>query len=231
MSMKESVNGSLLVAESVTKQVNSPEGILTILDRVSFNVAARETVAVVGASGSGKSTLLGLLAGLDLPSHGHVLLNGVDLNQLDEDGRAGLRARAVGFVFQSFHLLPALTALENVQLPLELAGEDDASKIAAGILEDIGLGERLGHYPNQLSGGEQQRVAIARAFSTQPNLLFADEPTGNLDTTTGTHIIDLLFDLNRKHGTTLIMVTHNDKLASRCDRVLKLVAGCLDPTT
>ncbi|MEE8118145.1 MAG: ATP-binding cassette domain-containing protein [Gammaproteobacteria bacterium] len=229
--MKESVNGSLLVAESVTKQVNSPEGILTILDRVSFSVAARETVAVVGASGSGKSTLLGLLAGLDLPSHGHVLLNGVDLNQLDEDGRAGLRARAVGFVFQSFHLLPALTALENVQLPLELAGEDDASKIAAGILEDIGLGERLGHYPNQLSGGEQQRVAIARAFSTQPNLLFADEPTGNLDTTTGTHIIDLLFDLNRKHGTTLIMVTHNDKLASRCDRVLKLVAGCLDPTT
>ena len=226
--MKQPNDGYLLAAESITKKVNSPEGILTILDSVSFAVEQRETVAIVGASGSGKSTLLGLLAGLDLPSAGRVMLNGADLTRLDEDGRAALRRRAVGFVFQAFHLLPALTALENVQLPLELAGDENAAPVAVGILNDVGLGERLGHYPNQLSGGEQQRVAIARAFSTQPELLFADEPTGNLDTTTGMHIIDLLFDLNQKHGTTLVMVTHDDNLASRCDRVLQLVSGRLD---
>ncbi|MCG8435228.1 MAG: ABC transporter ATP-binding protein [Gammaproteobacteria bacterium] len=221
-------NNSLLVAEQLGKQVTSPEGILTILDDVSFAVAENESVAVVGASGSGKSTLLGLLAGLDVPSSGRVRLNGTDITQLDEDGRAALRAKAVGFVFQSFHLLPSLTALENVLLPLELAETPDAYDKAVKVLQDVGLAERLGHYPHQLSGGEQQRVAIARAFATEPTILFADEPTGNLDTATGGHIIDLLFDLNSRRGTTLIMVTHDDNLAGRCNRVLKLAAGRLE---
>lgn len=214
--------------ENLGKQVTSPEGTLTILADVSFRVEAGETVAVVGASGSGKSTLLGLLAGLDVPSTGSVRIAGRDLNALDEDGRAALRAELVGFVFQSFHLLPALTALENVMLPLELAGAADARERARKILGEVGLGERVDHYPNQLSGGEQQRVAIARAFATEPKILFADEPTGSLDTRTGDRIIDLLFDLNARRGTTLILVTHDERLAERCAHRLTLDAGRLE---
>jgi len=200
---------------------------LTILDDVSLAVAAGETVAVVGASGAGKSTLLALLAGLDEPSAGSVWLEGVELSALDEDGRAALRARHVGFVFQSFHLVPALTAHENVMLPLELAGRRDARAVARAVLEQVGLGPRLGHYPRQLSGGEQQRVAIARAFVTRPAVLFADEPTGNLDTATGARVIDLLFDLNAASGTTLVLVTHDRAIAARCGRVIELDAGRL----
>lgn len=200
---------------------------MTILSGVSFRVAAGETIAVVGASGSGKSTLLGLLAGLDVPTTGSVCIAGRNLNELDEDGRAALRAELVGFVFQSFHLLPALTALENVMLPLELAGERDARRHAREVLAEVGLAGRVDHYPNQLSGGEQQRVAIARAFATQPKILFADEPTGSLDTRTGEKIIELLFDLNTRRGTTLVLVTHDERLAARCDRVLTLDAGRL----
>jgi putative ABC transport system ATP-binding protein len=192
-------------------------------------VRAGESVAIVGASGAGKSTLLALLAGLDLPSSGRVLLAGQDLNSLDEDGRARLRAERVGFVFQSFHLVPALTALENVMLPLELAGRRDARAGAREALERVGLGSRVGHYPRQLSGGEQQRVAIARAFVVRPAVLFADEPTGNLDTVTGGRIADLLFDLNASSGTTLLLVTHDRALAARCSRMLVMEAGRLAP--
>ncbi len=225
--MTNSVKDALLIVEGLGKAVNSPEGRLTILSDVSFTVAAGETIAVVGASGSGKSTLLGLLAGLDEPTDGGVVIAGSSLNALDEDGRAQLRAEHVGFVFQSFHLLPALTALENVMLPLELAGERNARERARDVLAEVGLGERVEHYPNQLSGGEQQRVAIARAFATEPKLLFADEPTGSLDTRTGERIVELLFDLNARRGTTLVLVTHDGELAARCDRTLTLDAGRL----
>jgi len=209
------------------KQVSSPEGTLTILDEVSLQVAAGETVAVVGASGAGKSTLLALLAGLDEPTSGTVVLGGTELSALDEDGRAEARAKHVGFVFQSFHLVPSLTALENVMLPLELAGRGDARATAREVLAQVGLASRLGHYPRQLSGGEQQRVAIARAFVTRPAVLFADEPTGNLDTATGGRVMQLLFDLNRATGTTLVLVTHDRAIAERCDRVIALDAGKL----
>ncbi|HKE45728.1 MAG TPA: ABC transporter ATP-binding protein [Steroidobacteraceae bacterium] len=216
---------SVLRAENVDKQVSSPEGPLTILSQINLHIAAGESVAVVGASGAGKSTLLALLAGLDEPSAGRIWLNGAELTQLDEDGRAALRARHVGFVFQSFHLVPSLTALENVMLPLELAGRKDARTIALEVLDKVGLAPRKGHYPNQLSGGEQQRVAIARAFVTRPAVLFADEPTGNLDTATGERVVDLLFDLNAAASTTLVLVTHDKTLAARCQRVIQLDAG------
>lgn len=225
--MTDSINPLLLV-ENLGKQVASPEGTLTILDAVSFQVESGETIAIVGASGSGKSTLLGLLAGLDTPSSGGVRIAGQDINALDEDGRARLRAELVGFVFQSFHLLPALTAWENVMLPLELAGETHARARARAVLAEVGLEARLDHYPNQLSGGEQQRVAIARAFATEPRILFADEPTGSLDTRTGDTIIKLLFDLNRQRGTTLLLVTHDERLACQCGRTLTLDGGRLE---
>ncbi len=198
---------------------------LAILDHVSLSVAAGEAVAIVGASGSGKSTLLSLLAGLDLPSSGRIALDGVDLLALDEDGRAALRARLVGFVFQSFHLLPALSACENVMLPLELAGVAGARQRAEAMLARVGLGQRLHHSPRTLSGGEQQRVALARAFVMQPRLLFADEPTGNLDAATGAEIIELLFQLNAEQGTTLVLVTHDETLARRCQRQIRLAGG------
>ena len=215
----------MLEARSLGKQVSSPEGMLTILDDVSLQVAAGESVAVVGASGAGKSTLLALLAGLDEPSAGGVWLEGIELSALDEDGRAAARARHVGFVFQAFHLIPSLTALENVMLPLELAGRADARAAAREVLAQVGLESRLGHYPRQLSGGEQQRVAIARAFVTRPSVLFADEPTGNLDTVTGARVMQLLFDLNAASGTTLVLVTHDRAIAMRCNRVIELDAG------
>ena len=217
----------MLEAKSLRKEVSSPEGALTILDDVSLAVRAGESVAVVGASGAGKSTLLALLAGLDEPSAGQVWLDGTELSALDEDGRAAARARHVGFVFQSVHLVPSLTALENVMLPLELAGHADARATAREVLGKVGLGGRTGHYPRQLSGGEQQRVAIARAFVTRPTVLFADEPTGNLDTTTGARIVQLLFDLNAASGTTLVLVTHDRDLAARCDRMIEIDAGRL----
>jgi putative ABC transport system ATP-binding protein len=216
---------TVLEARKLRKEVTSPEGMLTILDDVSFAVAAGETLAVVGASGAGKSTLLALLAGLDEPTAGSVFLAGIELSALDEDGRAAVRAQHVGFVFQSFHLVPSLTAHENVMLPLELAGRRDARAAARAVLEQVGLGPRLGHYPRQLSGGEQQRVAIARAFVTRPAVLFADEPTGNLDTATGQRVIELLFDLNAANGTTLVLVTHDREIAARCGRILQLDAG------
>jgi putative ABC transport system ATP-binding protein len=218
---------TVLEARSLRKEVTSPEGMLTILDDVSLSIVAGETVAIVGASGAGKSTLLALLAGLDEPSAGGVWLEGTELSALDEDGRAAARARHVGFVFQSFHLVPSLTALENVMLPLELAGRRDARAEARVVLGQVGLGARLGHYPRQLSGGEQQRVAIARAFVTRPSVLFADEPTGNLDTTTGARIIELLFNLNAANGTTLVLVTHDRAIATRCDRIIEMDAGRL----
>ena len=205
----------------------TPDHTLTILRDVAFDIRAGHAVAIVGASGSGKSTLLGLLAGLDVPSSGKVWIGGEDLFALDEDGRAQLRGRMVGFVFQSFQLLPALTAIENVMLPLELAGGADAASRARTVLERVGLGERLGHYPRQLSGGEQQRVAVARAFVSEPRVLFADEPTGNLDSATGEHIIELLFEMNRERGTTLVLVTHDADLARRCDRRLHISAGAI----
>jgi putative ABC transport system ATP-binding protein len=216
-----------LLASNLGKRVPLPAGDLTILEGVGFSIRQGEVVAIIGASGSGKSTLLSLLAGLDLPSSGSVELDGAPLSRLDEDGRARLRGEKVGFVFQSFQLLPSLTALENVMLPLELRGDADAESPARGILRKVGLGERLGHYPRQLSGGEQQRVALARAFVTRPAVLFADEPTGNLDTQTGQAIIELLFELNREVGTTLVLVTHDEHLASRCGRLLRLDAGRL----
>jgi putative ABC transport system ATP-binding protein len=215
----------VLEARHVSKTVTSPEGSLTILADVSLSVRAGESLAIVGASGAGKSTLLALLAGLDSPTTGQVFIAGVDLTQLDEDGRAQIRGRHVGFVFQSFHLIPSLTAVENVMLPLELSNRSDARQAATKALADVGLSARTTHYPKQLSGGEQQRVAIARAFVTHPAVLFADEPTGNLDTITGQKITDLLFDLNRSIGSTLILVTHDRLLAQRCGRVLELDAG------
>ena len=217
----------IVQAEKLVKQVASPEGVLTILDGVSLSVDRGDTVAIVGVSGSGKSTLMGLLAGLDLPTAGRVLLDGVDLSALDEDGRARLRAQRVGFVFKSFQLLPNLTAKENVMLPLELADIADPERAARARLEEVGLAQRLHHYPSQLSGGEQQRGASARAFATQPRLLFADEPTGNLDGHTGQRIVDLLFDLNAEHGTTLVLVTHDEHLGARCARRFELDAGRL----
>ena len=218
---------AVLEAHSLGKKVTSPEGSLTILDDVSFRVMSGETVAVVGASGAGKSTLLGLLAGLDLPTSGRVVLSGHDLSRLDEDGRARVRAEHVGFVFQSFHLVPSLNALENVMLPLELAGADDPRGQSRELIAKVGLEDRWSHYPAQLSGGEKQRVAIARAFATEPAVLFADEPTGNLDSRTGDKIVELMFDLNRNSSTTLVLVTHDKELAERCDRVLSLDAGLL----
>lgn len=221
----EAQAAAIVRVEGLTKQVSTPDHDLTIVRSATFSVAAGETVAVVGASGSGKSTLLGLLAGLDVPTSGKVWVDGEDLFALDEDGRARLRGRLVGFVFQSFQLLPSLTALENVMLPLELAGVNDAAARARQVLAEVGLAERLGHYPRQLSGGEQQRVAVARAFATEPKLLFADEPTGNLDSATGAQVIDLLFRMNREHGTTLVLVTHDAKLADRCARRITIDAG------
>src|SRR5271154_389487 len=218
-------NQTALEARHLTKTVSSPEGPLTILADVSLTVRSGETLAVVGASGAGKSTLLALLAGLDSPTSGEVLIAGVEVTRLDEDGRARLRGQHVGFVFQSFHLIPALTALENVMLPLELRARRDARQAAGQALEQVGLSARAAHYPKQLSGGEQQRVAIARAFVTQPAVLFADEPTGNLDTHTGERITDLLFELNRSISSTLVLVTHDRGLASRCKRLLELDAG------
>jgi putative ABC transport system ATP-binding protein len=216
---------TVLEAIGVGKQVSSPEGTLAILSGVSLAIARGETVAVMGASGAGKSTLLALLAGLDEPTAGQVHLAGNELTRLDEDGRAAVRAGHVGFVFQSFHLVPSLTALENVMLPLELARRGDAREAAREVLARVGLAERVGHYPRQLSGGEQQRVAIARAFVTRPDVLFADEPTGNLDAATGERIMELLFGLNAETGTTLVLVTHDQALAARCGRVIRLDAG------
>src|SRR5579871_4210621 len=221
------IRESVLKAENLTKQVASPEGPLTIVHDVSIDIASGESVAIVGASGAGKSTLLALLAGLELPTSGRVLLDGQDLTRLDEDGRARLRAQRVGFVFQSFHLIPALTAVENVMLPLELAGASNARHAALDTLRRVGLSARTGHYPRQLSGGEQQRVALARAFVTRPAVLFADEPTGNLDTITGGRIGELLFELNASSRTTLVLVTHDLELSSRCTRTLRMEAGRL----
>lgn len=209
------------------KRVPLPSGELVILEDIGFSIAEGASIAIVGASGSGKSTLLSLMAGLDTPSSGAVTLYGQPMSTLDEDGRARVRSEKVGFVFQSFQLLPSLTALENVMLPLELRGDADAETPAKSILAKVGLAERLGHYPRQLSGGEQQRVALARAFVTRPSLLFADEPTGNLDTHTGQAIIDLLFGMNADAGTTLVLVTHDEHLASRCGRILRLDSGRL----
>jgi len=227
MSDRLSNENAVLAANEVTKQVSSPEGTLTILSGVSFAIDKGDSIAVVGASGAGKSTLLALLAGLDLPTAGEIWLDGTNLTELDEDGRAAVRAAKVGFVFQSFHLVPSLNALENVMLPLELAARSEPRQAATDILKEVGLGERWSHYPAQLSGGEKQRVAIARAFATEPAVLFADEPTGNLDSRTGDHVIDLMFELNRDSSTTLILVTHDKSLAARCDRVLGLDAGHL----
>ena len=222
-----SSDSAVVEVANLCKEVQSGDGSLVILHQISFRVMAGEAVAVVGASGSGKSTLLGLLAGLDLPSEGQVTLAGQDLAQLDEDGRAALRGRMLGFVFQSFQLLPALTALENVMLPLELAGRRDAGATAREMLGRVGLTGRLDHYPKHLSGGEQQRVALARAFAVRPQLLLADEPTGNLDAATGSQIIELMFAMNAEQGTTLILVSHDEALAKRCNRVLRLVGGKL----
>ena len=218
---------NIVQAETLGKQVASPEGTLTILSDINLSIKQGESLAVIGVSGSGKSTLLGLLAGLDMPTSGKVILNGTDLSALDEDGRARIRAQSVGFVFQSFHLSPSLTALENTALPLELAGKEQAETLAAERLAEVGLAERLQHYPNQLSGGEQQRVAIARAFAGKPQILFADEPTGNLDQKTAQHIIDLLFKMNKENGTTLIMVTHDNEIANHCDRKVVIAGGQL----
>ena len=225
--MPDTSVSNVLEAHQLSKEVSSPEGTLTILREVSFTVVAGETVAVVGPSGAGKSTLLALLAGLDLPTRGHVNLNGANLSDLDEDGRALVRAESVGFVFQSFHLVPSLNALENVMLPLELAGHDDARRAARTIIDKVGLADRWSHYPAQLSGGEKQRVAIARAFATEPAVLFADEPTGNLDSRTGENIMELMFELNRSSSTTLVLVTHDNGLAARCERILALDSGGL----
>ena len=227
MSDTLSSKNAVLAANGVTKQVSSPEGTLTILADVSFAIDKGDSVAVVGASGAGKSTLLALLAGLDLPTRGEIWLDSHNLTRLDEDGRAAVRAASVGFVFQSFHLVPSLNALENVMLPLELAGNANPRETANSIMGKVGLGERRSHYPSQLSGGEKQRVAIARAFATEPAVLFADEPTGNLDARTGETIIELMFELNRNSSTTLVLVTHDSELAARCDRVLGLDAGRL----
>lgn len=207
------------------KIVTTEAGQLEILKAIDLQIQAGETVAIIGASGSGKTTLLGLLAGLDVPSHGQIFIDDTDITTLDEEQRAQLRGRLVGFVFQSFQLLPSLTALENVMLPAELRGDTDALAQAKALLDHVELSQRLDHYPRQLSGGEQQRVAIARAFAAKPQILFADEPTGNLDTNTGQRIVELLFDLNRSYGTTLVLVTHDQQLAQRCHRQLQITAG------
>ncbi len=218
-------SGPLLEVSGLGKQVSSGNAPLQILQDIAFEVGAGEALAIVGASGSGKSTLLGLLAGLDLPSSGSVRIAGQDIFALDEDARAELRGDKVGFVFQSFQLLPALTALENVMLPLELANAERVRERSVALLERVGLGSRLTHYPRQLSGGEQQRVALARAFAPEPQLLLADEPTGNLDAATGASIIDLMFEMNAEQGTTLVLVTHDEALAARCSRRIRLAAG------
>ena len=215
----------MIKVSQLLKTVPTADGDLTILRGVDLEIVAGTSAAIVGASGSGKSTLLGLLAGMDVASAGEVWLDGVNLSALDEDARARLRAENVGFVFQNFQLLPALTAKENVMLPLELAGIDEAGGIAERFLTEVGLQDRLGHYPTTLSGGEQQRVAIARAFAREPAVLFADEPTGNLDTRTGERIVDLLFELNARASTTLVLVTHDERLAERCDRRFSMTAG------
>jgi putative ABC transport system ATP-binding protein len=225
--MVDNTSNNFVEALSLGKQVSTREGVLTLLDNINFGVAAGTLVAILGASGSGKTTLLGLLAGLDVPTHGEVILDGRSLNDYDEDGRAQIRAELVGFVFQNFQLLFGMTALENVMLPLELAQAPHPRKSAEQLLTRVGLGERLHHYPNQLSGGEQQRCAIARAFSIQPRCLFADEPTGNLDSETGKRIIELLFELNSEQGTTLIMATHDDNLSQLCNHRLHLEGGRL----
>ncbi|HHQ4590286.1 ABC transporter ATP-binding protein [Aeromonas sp. R4-1] len=218
----------IIVVKGLGKSVRLGQESLTILEGIDLQVNSGETVALVGASGSGKSTLLGLLAGLDMPSQGDIEILGKSLAELDEEGRARLRAEQIGFVFQSFLLLPTMTALENVMLPAELRGERDCEPRARELLAAVGLGERLHHLPPRLSGGEQQRVAIARAFMTRPSLLLADEPTGNLDSKTGEKVIELLFELNRKHGTTLVVVTHDHQLAERCQRQVVMTAGRLD---
>jgi putative ABC transport system ATP-binding protein len=218
-------DGVVLRTENLSKQVSSPEGQLTILDDVTIQIVAGESIALVGPSGAGKTTLLALLAGLDRPTTGSVWLCGENLTAMDEDGRAQVRGRQVGFVFQSFHLVPSLTALENVMLPLELVGEPGAAARAKEALVSVGLERRTTHYPKQLSGGEKQRVAIARAFVTGPSILFADEPTGNLDTVSGDRIANLLFRLNEQSNTTLILVTHDRELAKRCDRIIELDSG------
>jgi putative ABC transport system ATP-binding protein len=218
---------AIITVQGVTKQVEDSGGILTILHEISFTLAARQSAAIVGASGSGKSTLLSILAGLDTPTTGSVTLAGHDLFRLDEDARAAVRAEKLGFVFQSFQLLGNLTALENVMLPLELQGRHDARALAVDMLNRVGLGERLGHYPKLLSGGEQQRVALARAFVVKPAVLLADEPTGSLDFATGERVMELMFDLNRETGTTLVLVTHDRGIAERCDRQLRIEAGRL----
>jgi putative ABC transport system ATP-binding protein len=215
----------IIAVQAVTKQVADTSGTLTILHEISFELRPRESVAIVGASGSGKSTLLSIIAGLDVPTSGTVRLQGQDLFAIDEDARAALRASSVGFVFQSFQLLGNLSALENVMLPLELMGRRDARAAATEMLGRVGLGERLGHYPKVLSGGEQQRVALARAFVVHPALLLADEPTGSLDFATGGKVMDLMFDMNRELGTTLVLVTHDRAIAARCDRQLRIEAG------
>jgi putative ABC transport system ATP-binding protein len=225
--MGASSSEAFVQAIGLGKQVATGEGVLAILDDINFRIAAGSSVAILGASGSGKTTLLGLLAGLDTPTAGRVIIDNQDLGALDEDGRARLRADTIGFVFQNFQLLHGLTSLENVMLPLELAGAEQPRRMAADYLERVGLDGRLQHYPNQLSGGEQQRCAIARAFAARPRLLFADEPTGNLDQLTGGRIIDLLFDLNREEGATLIMATHDEALAGHCQQRLQLQAGRL----
>lgn len=216
---------AILEARHLAKQVSTSEGQLVILKDINLSIEPAESVAIVGASGSGKSTLLGLMAGLDTASSGDMLLDGDNLSAMNEDERAIIRGQSVGFVFQSFQLLPSLTALENVMLPIELKNDSDARGKAARLLQRVGLESRLHHYPNQLSGGEQQRVAIARAFASEARILFADEPTGNLDTATGAKVIDLLFSLNAEFSTTLVLVTHDDRLAARCKRVIRLVAG------
>ncbi|AKS42418.1 ABC transporter ATP-binding protein [Wenzhouxiangella marina] len=229
-SRNQTSSDPLLVCDQVGYAVQAPGGRLEILNDISLQLNAGETLAIVGASGSGKTTLLGLLAGLEQPTSGRIELAGEDINRLDENGRARLRRRRVGFVFQSFHLLPSLTALENVLLALEIAGFDEAQKRATRALEQVGLSHRMDHYPRQMSGGEQQRVAIARAFAGDPAILFADEPTGNLDRRTGETIADLLFEINRKHGTALVLVTHDLRLASRCARIEEIEDGRLiDP--
>ncbi|MFP5420433.1 MAG: ABC transporter ATP-binding protein [Gammaproteobacteria bacterium] len=221
------MSSSILTARNLSKVVPSTEGELTILHDLSLELVSGGSLAIVGSSGSGKSTLLGLLAGLDLPSSGSVVLAGNDLASLDEDQRARVRAEHVGFVFQSFQLLDSLNALENVMLPLELEGHADARQRARTLLDRVGLGQRLTHYPRQLSGGEQQRVAIARAFAAEPAVLFADEPTGNLDSHTGERISDLLFELNQERGATLVLVTHDERLAHRCQHLIRLEGGHL----
>jgi putative ABC transport system ATP-binding protein len=217
----------IISVHNLCKQVADATGVLTILHEIDFDLAERESVAIVGASGSGKSTLLSILAGLDVPSSGTVTVAGTELFSLDEDARAALRARQMGFVFQSFQLLSHLTALENVMLPLELMGRHDARPAATEMLQRVGLGERLGHYPRVLSGGEQQRVALARAFVVKPAVLLADEPTGSLDFATGEKVMELMFAMNREAGTTLVLVTHDRTIAARCDRQLRIEAGRL----